>query len=119
VENGEADSPRAERVLRDNLSDIVSLGADTLVLGCTHYPLLKPAIERVHPARFKLIDSATTTASKVDRHLEHSRLRATEKNPRHEVLVTAVPQHFDDIAANLFGEAIEAEEVQIWEPQKT
>src|SRR5467141_2604829 len=62
VESGEADSPRAERVLRDNLSDIVSLGADTLVLGCTHYPLLKPAIERVHPARFKLIDSATTTA---------------------------------------------------------
>src|SRR5712672_1962729 len=47
VEAGEADSPRAERVLRENLADIVSLGADTLVLGCTHYPLLKPAIERV------------------------------------------------------------------------
>jgi len=119
VEAGEADSPRAERVLRENLADIVSLGADTLVLGCTHYPLLKPAIERVHPGRFKLIDSASTTALKVERHLDHSRLRAADKNPRHEVLVTAVPQHFDDIAANLFGEAIEAEEVQIWEPQKT
>ena len=119
VEAGDADSPRADRVLRDELADIVSLGADTLVLGCTHYPLLKPAINRVYPQRFTLIDSATTTAAKVQRHLEHSRLRATDGSPRHEVLVTAVPQHFDEIAANLFGEAIEAEEVQIWEPQKT
>ncbi len=119
VEAGEADSPRAERVLRDDLSDIVRLGADTLVLGCTHYPLLKPAINRVYPGSFELIDSATTTASKVERHLDHSRLRATDSNPRHEVLVTDFPKHFDEIAANLFGEAIEAEEVQIWEPQKT
>ncbi len=119
VEAGEADSPRAERVLRDNLSDIVRLGADTLVLGCTHYPLLKPAINRVHPGIFVLIDSATTTALKVERHLDHSRLRATEGSPRHEVLVTDFPKHFDEIAANLFGEAIQAEEVQIWEPQKT
>jgi len=119
VEAGEAESPRAERVLRDDLADIVRLGADTLVLGCTHYPLLKPAITRVYPGSFALIDSATTTASKVERHLEHSRLRAADGNPRHEVLVTAVPQRFDEIAANLFGEAIEAEEVQIWEPRKT
>jgi glutamate racemase len=118
VENGESDSPRAERVLRDNLADIVRLGADTLVLGCTHYPLLKPAINRVYPGSFALIDSATTTASKVERHLEHSRLRATDGSPRHEVLVTGVPQRFDEIAANLFGEAIDAEEVQVWEPQK-
>ena len=67
----------------------------------------------------ELVDSATTTAAKVERHLEHSRLRAVDANPRHEVLVTDFPQRFDEIAANLFGEAIEAEEVQIWEPQKT
>src|SRR4030088_2727485 len=119
VEAGEADSPRAEQVLRDDLADIVRLGADTLVLGCTHYPLLKPAIERGYPGRFAIIDSATTTAAKVERHLDHSRLRAADGGPRHEVLVTAVPHRFDEIAANLFGEAIEAEEVSIWEPQKT
>src|SRR3984893_17453225 len=119
VEAGGAGSPAAARVLRDNLADIVRLGADTLVLGCTHYPLLKPAINRVYPGSFALIDSATTTASKVERHLEHSRLRATGLGPRHSCLVTDFPKHFDDIAANLFGEAIEAEEVHIWEPQKT
>jgi len=119
VEAGEADSPRAEEVLRRDLDDIVRLGADTLVLGCTHYPLLKPAITRLYPGGFTLVDSATTTAAKVERHLDHSRLRAAEAEPRHEILVTAVPQQFDRIAANIFGDAVRAQEVQLWEKQTT
>ena len=118
VESGDADSPRAEEVLKRDLAEIVRLGADTLVLGCTHYPLLKPSIERVYPDAFMLVDSALTTAAKVERHLDHSRLRADSSEPQHEVLVTAVPQHFHDIAANIFGETVEAEEVRIWEQQK-
>jgi glutamate racemase len=119
VEAGEADSPHAEEVLRRDLDDIVRLGADTLVLGCTHYPLLKPAIMRLYPGSFTLVDSATTTAAKVERHLDHSRLRAAGAEPRHEILVTAVPHHFDRIAANIFGDAVHAQEVQLWEKQTT
>ncbi|TMF45445.1 MAG: glutamate racemase [Chloroflexi bacterium] len=119
VEAGEADSPRAEAVLHRDLEDIVRLGADTLVLGCTHYPLLKPAISRVYPGRFQLVDSATTTAAKVERHLDHSRLRAGDAAPRHEILVTAVPQQFDRVAANIFGDRVRAQEVQLWEKQTT
>jgi glutamate racemase len=119
VEAGEADSPRAEAVLRRDLDDIVRLGADTLVLGCTHYPLLKPAITRLYPGSFTLVDSATTTAAKVERHLDHSRLRAAGAEPRHEILVTAVPQQFDRIAANIFGDPVRAQEVQLWEKQTT
>src|SRR3982075_2092050 len=119
VEAGEADSPRAEAALQRDLEDIVRLGADTLVLGCTHYPLLKPAITRVYPGRFQLVDSATTTAAKVARHLDHSLLLADGDAPPHEILVTAVPQHFDRIAAHLFGDRIRAQEVQIWEKQTT
>ncbi len=119
VEAGEADSPRAEAVLKRDLEDIERLGADTLVLGCTHYPLLKPAISRLYPGRFQLVDSATTTAAKVERHLDHSRLRAGDGTPRHEILVTAVPQQFDRIAANIFGDDVHAQEVQLWENQAT
>ncbi len=119
VEAGEADSPRAEAVLKRDLEDIERLGADTLVLGCTHYPLLKPAISRVYPGRFQLVDSATTTAAKVERHLDHSRLRAGDGMPQHEILVTAVPQQFDRIAANIFGDDVRAQEVQLWEKQAT
>jgi len=122
VEAGEADSPRAEAALKRDLADIVRVGADTLVLGCTHYPLLKPAIRRVYSDAFQLVDSATTTAHKVERMLDHSRLRADGSDgaaePAHEVLVTAMPEHFHAVASNIFGEAVEAEEVRIWEEQK-
>jgi glutamate racemase len=117
VEAGEADSSRAEAALKRDLADIVRVGADTLVLGCTHYPLLKPAIARVYPDAFELVDSATTTAAKVERMLDHSRLRAEGGKPNHEVLVTAMPEHFHAVASNIFGEAVEAEEVRIWEEQ--
>lgn len=116
VEAGEADSPRAEQVLRRDLADIAQLGADVLVLGCTHYPLLKPAIERVYPRAFTIVDSANTTAAKVERQLEHSRMRATAADPGHEVLVTADKATFNRVASILFGEEMEApEEVRLWE----
>src|SRR5437016_349230 len=62
VEAGEADSPRAEKALRRDLAEIEDLGADVLVLGCTHYPLLRATIERVYPGVFAIVDSAQTTA---------------------------------------------------------
>jgi glutamate racemase len=119
VEAGEADSPRAERVLRDNLSDIVSLGADTLVLGCTHYPLLRPAIERAFPGVFTLVDSASTTAAMVARRLDRARMRAAPGGGpvSHELLVTAVPERFNEVAEILFGERVPAiQELDLWEP---
>lgn len=45
------------------------LNPDTLVLGCTHYPLLKPVIERILPAGTRIIDSAESTASKLVMYL--------------------------------------------------
>jgi glutamate racemase len=47
------------------------MNPDTLVLGCTHYPLLKPLIERVIPQGMKIIDSAESTADKLVFYLSH------------------------------------------------
>ena len=116
VEAGDADSPRAEAALRRDLAEIARLGADVLVLGCTHYPLLRPAIERVHTGRFTLVDSASTTAAMVERRLDHGRLRATRaaRPVRHELLATAVPERFDEVAQILFGERVpEVREVDL------
>jgi hypothetical protein len=55
----------------------------------------------------------------VERHLDHSRLRANGSAPHHEILVTAMPQQFDEVAANIFGEGVRAREVQLWEKQTT
>jgi len=110
VESGQADSARSEEVLRRDLAEIVQLGADVLVLGSTHYLHLRGAIERVFPGRFTLVDSASTTAAMVERRLDHARMRATSPNGRidHELLVTAVPHRFNEVAEILFGERVPA-----------
>jgi glutamate racemase len=104
VEAGEADSPRADAALRRDLAEMVDLGVDALVLGCTHYPLLKPALRRVFGDAFALVDSAATTAAMVERRLDHARMRATAGDCGHELLVTAVPERFEEVSAILFGE---------------
>jgi glutamate racemase len=115
VEAGESDSPRAEETLRHDLREIADLGADVLVLGCTHYPLLKPAIRRVYPGAFELVDSAETTAAKVERLLDHARMRA-DGGARHELLVTDIPERFHEVARILFGEDVpEVREVNLWD----
>lgn len=117
VEAGDADTPRAEAALGRDLAEIARLGADVLVLGCTHYPLLRPAIERVYPGRFTLVDSASTTAAMVERRLDHARMRALDGDgpAAHELLVTAVPDRFDEVATVLFGERVsEVGELDLW-----
>lgn len=121
VEAGEADSVRAENAVRRDLAEIEQLGADALVLACTHYPLLMGAIERVFPGRFTLVDSASTTAAMVARRLDHARMRATHSNGQieHELLVTAVPERFNEVAEILFGERVPVvKELDLWPAER-
>ncbi|HVN21958.1 MAG TPA: aspartate/glutamate racemase family protein, partial [Dongiaceae bacterium] len=68
VEEGWVDHPVTEQVARIYLAEAFSDGfhdADTMVLGCTHYPLLKPLLRRVAPAHVCIVDSAESTAGTV------------------------------------------------------
>jgi glutamate racemase len=108
VEAGDAEGPRAEAILRDVLTEITGWGADTLVLGCTHYPLLRPTIERVLQGRtLEVVDSAETTAERVVRILAVNRLATGgDAAVAPELLVTAAPRRFAMTAELLFGGAL-------------
>jgi glutamate racemase len=68
VEEGLADSPEAELLVRHYLRDRPEL--DSLILGCTHYPLLRDVIQRVVGDAVKLVDSAEATADAVSQAVE-------------------------------------------------
>jgi len=106
VEEGDADSRRADDALEAILAGVFTWDADTLVLGCTHYPLLSAALRRtIGKRRLRVIDSAATTASRVGRVIATNRLGAGHAhNAPTEVLVTAAPRRFMEAAAQLFGE---------------
>jgi len=111
VEDGDADTPRADAALQPVLERIFEWRADTLVLGCTHYPLLRPALRRlIGSRRLHVVDSAGTTAERVSRIVAVNRLGAagTAATPaaRTELLVTAAPARFRSSAARLFDEPL-------------
>lgn len=96
----EGDVPRAvaERYLGD-----LRGGLDVLVLGCTHYPLLKAEIGRVLGPSVALVDSAEATAAAVAEAIESGLVpRATTPPVRH-TFVTDVPARFPEIAARFLG----------------
>jgi glutamate racemase len=75
VEEGWVEHPVTEQVARIYLSEAFAdnagdFNADVLVLGCTHYPLIKPLLRRVAPAHVAIVDSAESTAEEVARRLE-------------------------------------------------
>ncbi len=118
IEAGEAGSPRAEAMVAGVLDEVMGWGADTLVLGCTHYPLLRPTIARVLDGRpLTVVDSAETTAARVARILAVNRLEAGDgalSEP--QLLVTAAPRQFSDTAALLFGDPLPPPTVvDLWE----
>ncbi|HXJ88763.1 MAG TPA: glutamate racemase [Candidatus Binatia bacterium] len=73
VEEGWVDHSVTEQVARIYLTEAFADGfhdADTMVLGCTHYPLLKPLLRRVAPAHVSIVDSAESTARAVLAHFK-------------------------------------------------
>ena len=62
VEAGILDGPVAEATVRASLQPLLDAGADTIVLGCTHYPFLQPVIERLAGPQVKVIDPAPAVA---------------------------------------------------------
>ncbi len=109
VEAGELSGPLAESTVADALAPLVGDGAtiDTLLLGCTHYPLIRPLIAELTGETVAIVDSATATASALVELLSVSRLEAADDAaaPTHVQLTTGDPGRFADVAGRLFGSA--------------
>jgi glutamate racemase len=85
VEEGWVEHPVTEQVARIYLSEAFSddaSDADVLVLGCTHYPLIKPLLRRVAPEHIAIVDSAESTAENVVRQLQVGTLPSTKSERR-------------------------------------
>ena len=81
VERGELDGPEVERTVRASLQPLLDAGADTIVLGCTHYPFLQPVIERIAGPGVRVIDPAPAVARQLVKVLSEHGLSDTAANP--------------------------------------
>ena len=76
VEAGELDSAATRELLRGYVEPLLAEGCDTLILGCTHYPFLKPLLRELVPASVSLIDTGAAVARQLQRLLEREQMLA-------------------------------------------
>ena len=112
VEEGWFDHPATELIAREYLEPLRRAGVDVVVLGCTHYPLLKPLLARVLGPDVTLVDSAEETARVVAQDLAQRNLVADpSQHPTHRFVVSDDEPHFRKVGARFLGEKLQHVEV--------
>ena len=113
VEEGWTDHDATRLIAREYLAPLVAADIDTLVLGCTHYPLLKPLLRDVLGPDVRLIDSAEETAAETARTLAASNLAAaSDADPRYRFVASDDPLQFLQLGQRFLGDAIEGVEIR-------
>ena len=114
VEEGWVEHPVTEQVAGSYLDEAFSDGfrdADTIVLGCTHYPLLKPLLQRVTPRHVSIVDSAESTAHEVATHFKQlvpdTEIGERRSEPRLKFFATDSTEKFQRLGQRFLGHPIE------------
>jgi glutamate racemase len=114
VEEGWLNRPETKRIVRKYLFSLKMKQIDTLVLGCTHYPLLKPVIEPKMGKKVRVIDSSQEVALWVKDYLEKHPDIAGSLTPQdgpegHRFFVSDLTPNFEQIARQFLGRPIKLE----------
>jgi glutamate racemase len=112
VEEGWVDHEATHLIAEEYLAPFVKDPIDTLVLGCTHYPLLKPVIGEIVGRSVRLIDSAEETALDARRMLAANDLTAIDREGAYRFIASDDPQQFLTLGRRFLGSAIERVEVR-------
>lgn len=113
VEEGWHDDPITEQVAERYLRPLLDARVDTLVLGCTHYPLLKSVLRRAAGPEVTLVDSAEVVAEVVAAGLAAGGIEAADHAPEHHVCVTDAGEKFHRLAGRILGEDVTLEWVEV------
>lgn len=113
VEEGWNEHPATRLVVEEYLRPFVAAEVDTLVLGCTHYPLLKPLLAEVLGPDVKLIDSAAETAAETARILAAQGIATNDGHDvTHRFIASDDPLMFLQLGQRFLGGTIEGVEVR-------
>ncbi|MCJ7802437.1 MAG: glutamate racemase, partial [Candidatus Marinimicrobia bacterium] len=115
AEEGWINEPATKLIAEKYLEPINNAKVDTLILGCTHYPLLTEVIKQVVSSNIKLVDSAQAMASETEKLLLSSGLRNNQKKKGElKLYVSDLPARFEIVANRFLGEKIaDVEKIQL------
>jgi glutamate racemase len=106
IESGDLSGPETRALLDECVAPLVEQGADTLVLGCTHYPFVSPLIEEIAGPGVTIINPAAAVARELRRRLEqHSLLSSSAERGTSSFWTSGVPQQLHEVMHALGIEA--------------
>lgn len=108
VEEGWIDNDVVQMTVEAYLGSLKQSGIDTLILGCTHYPLLKKTIRKYLGSRVRLVDSAEETAKEVEALLKKRAMARKAGRGAHGFFVTDAPDRFVKVGRRFLGEKVES-----------
>lgn len=115
VEEGWLDHPVTRLTAQEYLKPVLAEKIDTLVLGCTHYPLLKPLLSEVVGPNVALVDSAEAMAERAAALLTDLNLHTASRTPAdYQFWVTDVPLRFQAIGERFLGRSLSNVHVVKW-----
>ncbi|MCA9395178.1 MAG: glutamate racemase [Candidatus Omnitrophica bacterium] len=111
VEEGWLDTAATRQIALEYLAPLKEAGVDTVILGCTHYPLLREVIQRTMGTQVTLVDSATEIAVRVRELLGRSDMLRVRGRAVPRFYVSDKPQEFGRIAKNFLGRELKAAKI--------
>lgn len=107
VEQGELDGPATRELVAEQVEPLLEAGADTLVLGCTHFPFLRPVVQSVAGADVEILDTGAAVARELRRRLEALRMAAASETDcngsKEEIWTSGEPTRAAALVAGLWG----------------
>ena len=117
VENNEVNTPAAEYFVQKHVEALLSKDADidTIMLACTHYPLLMDQVRKFVPENINILDQGPLVADKLNDYLQrHSEIeKKCTKNGKTKFMTTGAADLFEENAEVFFGNRIKAEHIEI------
>ena len=111
---GNLDKEATRQMIKETLENTNTLGVDTVVLGCTHYPILKKDIEEYYGNNIKVISSGREAAREVSTVLGYAKLHQKKYNKKdHKFFISQHSDNFNNIASKWLNKEINAEVVEI------
>ncbi len=108
IERGELDAPETKALIRQYTAPLLADGADTIVLGCTHYPFVKDAIREIVGDKITLIDTGAAVAKQLKRQLaEKDLLSASQEKAEVHFWTNSGAENAEQVTEKLWGNHVE------------
>ena len=108
IEAGDLDGPLTREILHEYVAPLIAKGADTLVLACTHYPFIIPALKELVGPEVQVIDPSPAIARQTMRVLGHTNLNAPlDQIGRVSYYSSGDPEHMRRMVKRLLGEDVQ------------